>query len=269
MAVYPGADWRPIGVNFSAGGQARTIVVAHIMEGTLAGTDSWFRNPASGASAHFGVGKTGVVYQWVDTASTAWHCAAGNAYTIGIEHEGFTGEALTPAQVSASAGILAWAHGVHPVPLQTTNSPTAPGLGWHGMGGPSWGNHPDCPGPPIVGQLPQIVAQAQGSLPQPEPDLEDDMPSQPLVFAPATATSAATAMLGWGNQWTDGKGRLVFVCNEPCQIRINALGALPAVMTLNLGASMGRQGVEIPQGCRCMLVLRDSGTEPICWALSH
>lgn len=57
-------------------------VFIHIMEGNLSGSDSWFRNPASGTtSTHFGIGYANwvdrtlrrvSVYQWVDTVNTAW-----------------------------------------------------------------------------------------------------------------------------------------------------------------------------------------------------
>lgn len=60
-------------------------VFVHIMEGNLSGTDGWFRNPASGTvSTHFGIGYANIVarfarrvsvYQWVDTANTAWGTA--------------------------------------------------------------------------------------------------------------------------------------------------------------------------------------------------
>lgn len=60
-------------------------VFVHIMEGHLSGTDSWFRNPASGVvSTHFGIGHASwidralgrvSVYQWVDTANTAYGTA--------------------------------------------------------------------------------------------------------------------------------------------------------------------------------------------------
>ena len=80
MSVAPFAIWRPLppGVNHSAGGMyGYDGVILHIMEGILDGTDSWFRNPQAQASAHFGVGKDGRVYQWVDTADKAWAQAAG------------------------------------------------------------------------------------------------------------------------------------------------------------------------------------------------
>ncbi len=95
--------------NFSAGRKIYRpeAVVIHIMEGSLSGTDSWFRNPASKVSAHYGIGQTGEVHQYVKETDTAWHAGRVNApswklirpggngffinpnlYTIGIEHEG-------------------------------------------------------------------------------------------------------------------------------------------------------------------------------------
>ncbi len=53
-------------------GVAPEAVVVHIMQGTLAGCDSWFTSPASQVSAHFGVGKDGTVHQYVALADAAW-----------------------------------------------------------------------------------------------------------------------------------------------------------------------------------------------------
>jgi len=46
------------------------------------------------------------------------------------------------------------------VPAQITDDPNGYGLGWHGMGGAAWGNHPDCPGEPIKAQRQQILDRA-------------------------------------------------------------------------------------------------------------
>jgi len=104
MSQYPNAQWRgPVpnqGGLFTA---APRLGVLHIMEGTLAGTDSWFKNPSSQVSAHFGIGKDGTVYQWVDTAFVAWHVASDNGFAIGIEHEGNAGDLLTPEQFAVTA----------------------------------------------------------------------------------------------------------------------------------------------------------------------
>ena len=151
MARYSGAQWRPISINYNRGGIAPRILIVHIMQGTLAGTDSWFRNPDAQASAHFGVGKTGTIYQWVNA----------NSYAIGVECAGFSGQTLTAAQVSAVAKIYAWAHRHHQaISMWLNRRISGSGLSWHGLGGVAWGNHPLCPGTPIVDQLPAIRRKA-------------------------------------------------------------------------------------------------------------
>lgn len=100
-------------------------LVLHIAEGFLAGMDAWFANPTAGVSAHFGVGKAGEIHQYVRVEDTAF--ANGNReqgytarlidenpgvnpnkWSISIEHEGRTGETLTPAQWAASTRLAAW-----------------------------------------------------------------------------------------------------------------------------------------------------------------
>lgn len=160
MARMPGAQWRPV-PNCTKGGQDAVYgVVLHIMQGTLWGSDAWFRNPAAQASSHFGVGKDGTILQWVDTADRAWAQAGGNRTWISIEHEGKSGECLTAAQIAADGKILAWAHKTHGVKLESTDSVTGRGLGWHGMGGSAWGGHTSCPGTPIKGQRDEILKAA-------------------------------------------------------------------------------------------------------------
>lgn len=170
MSRFDKATWRPIPVNYSPGGQrAVRGVVIHIMAGTLAGTDSWFRNKQARASSHFGTGKGGALYQWVATTDRAWAQADGNAEWISVENEGVGGDKLTSAQLDRCAQILAWAHRRYGVPLQVTHSPSGKGLGYHAMGGSAWGGHTSCPGKRIEAQLPQIVQRAKNII-----DREDD-----------------------------------------------------------------------------------------------
>jgi N-acetylmuramoyl-L-alanine amidase len=109
--------------NFTHGRRGRKpiAIVIHIMEGTLTGTDAWFANRASRVSAYYGVGKKGEVHQYVDEHDTAadegivdrpsWrllkHGVNPNYYTLGIEHEGKAGDALTEPQMAASAELIA------------------------------------------------------------------------------------------------------------------------------------------------------------------
>jgi N-acetylmuramoyl-L-alanine amidase len=101
-------------------------IVIHIMEGTLRGTDSWFANPASKVSAHYGVGKNGEVHQYVKEEDTAWHAGRVNSpvwglikpsgrgqyinpnyYTIGIEHEGYEDTEWSEAMYVSSSRLVA------------------------------------------------------------------------------------------------------------------------------------------------------------------
>lgn len=98
------------------------IIVIHIMAGSIEGTDSWFADPASQVSAHYGVGYRGEVHKYVNEEDTAWHAGRvknptfslykpginPNIYTIGIEHEGMNLSVdSTPEQKKASAALIA------------------------------------------------------------------------------------------------------------------------------------------------------------------
>jgi hypothetical protein len=64
---------RLISVNFTKGGNKKLGVCIHTMVGSLLGTDSHFKNPASQVSSHYGVGLDDFrVFQWVEEADQAW-----------------------------------------------------------------------------------------------------------------------------------------------------------------------------------------------------
>ncbi|GAB2572556.1 hypothetical protein GCM10027168_01700 [Streptomyces capparidis] len=214
MARFSGATWRPIPRNFTDGGQeAVNGIVVHIMDGSLAGTDSWFRNPDSRASSHFGTGRSGALYQWVDTTDRAWAQGTGNRTWLSIENEGRGGDSLTEAQLNRCAEVLAWAHKTHDVPLQLTSSPTGRGLGYHGMGGSAWGGHTSCPGGKVVAQLPEIVKRAKalagkppGYQPFPGAAWFKANPKSPVVTAMGkrlVAVGCGRYASGPGPQWTE------------------------------------------------------------------
>jgi N-acetyl-anhydromuramyl-L-alanine amidase AmpD len=113
--------------NYKSGrsGYSPIGIVVHIMDGSLAGTDSWFQNRESKVSAHYGVGKNGEVHRYVAEENTAWHAGRvaaptwsllkpaadskyinPNLYTIGIEHEGHEDTEWSDAMYSASALLI-------------------------------------------------------------------------------------------------------------------------------------------------------------------
>lgn len=160
MALCPFAEWRGPVPNKSLGTVHRPArgLVLHVMEGTLAGTDSWFHNPAAQASAHFGVGIDGKLVQWVDTDDKAWAEMAGNADWYSVETEGHHTDPLTNAQITTLARLLAWLANRDNFPVQVTDDINGRGLITHGDGGAGWGGHLDCPGPARSAQRADIVA---------------------------------------------------------------------------------------------------------------
>ena len=164
--------------------------VIHIMAGTLAGTDSWFQNPAAQVSAHFGIGKDGTIIQWVDTSRVAWAEMNYNGEALSIEHEGQSGDQLTDAQILSLEKVMQWCAFIHGIPFARTSDPN--GTGWigHGELGVSGGDHPDCPGQPILDQLPLIIYAAGHSTPPvPTPPTPKPMPVlRPGAIRPAVQT---------------------------------------------------------------------------------
>ncbi|PKM77124.1 MAG: hypothetical protein CVU90_08985 [Firmicutes bacterium HGW-Firmicutes-15] len=112
--------WAP-SPNYRTGRNRRQVIaiVNHITAGLMPGTLSWLQNPSAQASAHYLVTKTGYIFQLVKDEDTAWHAGIVNQanwslydgtnpnyYTLGIEHEALTGEALTEQQLQATL----WLH---------------------------------------------------------------------------------------------------------------------------------------------------------------
>jgi hypothetical protein len=180
MSRYPKATFDPT-PNMTRRGLRRPIkgVVLHIAQGSYEGTIAWLKNPQSGASSHFVNAKDGRLTQLVDTADMAWAQMAGNGEWVSIEHEGMSGEALTPQQYENDAEIYAWLVRDEAIPLQITNDVNVLGLGYHAMGGSAWGGHPDCPGPPIIDIRQSIIARAHQLVypVPPQPPQETTVPA--------------------------------------------------------------------------------------------
>jgi len=94
---YGPARWVPASTSNYNTGRRGSIqyVVIHTMQGSYAGSISWFQNPAAQASAHYNIRSSdGEVTQMVRESDTAWH--AGNSFinnrSIGIEHEGYVAD---------------------------------------------------------------------------------------------------------------------------------------------------------------------------------
>lgn len=115
------------------GGQKIDAIVMHVVEGSMAGMRSWFKNPDAKVSAHYGISRKGEIEQYVAESDTAWangrvlrptsalvlarQGSNPNRWTISIEHEGTGNDDLTPEQRKASAWLVADIAERHGIPL--------------------------------------------------------------------------------------------------------------------------------------------------------
>lgn len=180
------ARWRGPVPNRTPGGTVDPLygLVLHVEQGSEAGTSSWFHNPGSEVSAHFGAPRVGGLDQWVATTDRAWAEAAGNSRWLSVETEGENTQPMSSAQLRNVARLYEALHSYEPTwfPFRTSDSPTERGLGWHGMGGVAWGDHPDCPGKIRKGQRVTVLAQAI-RLRHPYPAITPHRAKHPLTPA--------------------------------------------------------------------------------------
>lgn len=134
MSRYPGAEWVPWRYLSDSGqptyfrdANVPVATVLHVMQGYMSTARQWALTGHYGASWHFSVGRDGTVMQHLDFADGGYHAGIAsppaptptwalwkgsgvnvNCYTIGIEHEGFSGEGFTPEQAAASRDLCRW-----------------------------------------------------------------------------------------------------------------------------------------------------------------
>jgi N-acetyl-anhydromuramyl-L-alanine amidase AmpD len=115
-------------------------IVLHIMQGSIKSTDGWFggENNAVGvfSSSHVGISKSGEVHEYVKPYDTAYHAGRvsspiwskikknflgvfinPNAYTLGIECEGFRGDKWTEQQMTALCTVVGQFCAKYSIPL--------------------------------------------------------------------------------------------------------------------------------------------------------
>ena len=143
--------------NFSSRQGSKIIaIVNHITAGSFSGAVSWLCNPASKASAHYVISRAGEIVQLVADENSAWHAGGlnkpnwplyngvnPNRYTIGIEHEGYTGVGgdgnLTEEQYQATLWLHKQLIAKHGIPIDKDHI-----IGHYRIDSV---NRPNCPGP--------------------------------------------------------------------------------------------------------------------------
>ncbi|MGV9253088.1 N-acetylmuramoyl-L-alanine amidase [Streptomyces sp. NPDC003697] len=125
-ADYPSALWSPAYAgNYATGrSSAITTVVVHVTQGSYAGTINWFKDPAAEVSAHYVVRSSdGQVTQTVRERDTAWHARSANAYSVGIEHEGYISTPFwfTDSMYRSSAALTRYLTDKYGIPKDRTH----------------------------------------------------------------------------------------------------------------------------------------------------
>lgn len=143
---YPPALWVAANSgNYTVGRTAAiSAVVIHVTQGSYAGSISWFQNPSSNVSAHYVIRSSdGQVTQTVRDKDTAYHARSGNAYSVGIEHEGYVDNPawFTDAMYRSSATLTRHLADKYGIPKDRAhivghsevpnNDHTDPGANWN------------------------------------------------------------------------------------------------------------------------------------------
>lgn len=132
MSRYPLAEWVPwayssgSGPTYYKGMNAPVAAVLHVQQGYVSTARAWALGAHFGASWHYTVGRDGSVMQHLEHTDGGYHAGIPNTapaptwplwrghgqnvncYTIGIEHEGFSGDGFTIAQAEASRALCLW-----------------------------------------------------------------------------------------------------------------------------------------------------------------
>lgn len=143
---------RNVACQSSRGGVKPRVIVLHDTEGAnlpgirdLQGLGDFFDRISTQASAHVGVDAEGNAARYVNDSAKAWHVAAFNPQSLGIEQIGFATQKDWPdAQLHKSAKYIAYWAKTYDIPI--THS-TSHGVCMHSDLGAAGGGHHD-PGAP-------------------------------------------------------------------------------------------------------------------------
>ena len=94
------------------------IVIHYTTSRNIEGTISHFKHGEKQTSAHYIIGRDGVLVQMVNDNEVAWHAGskAMNARSIGIEHVAAPGDRITSDQAATSAALITWLMQQYDVP---------------------------------------------------------------------------------------------------------------------------------------------------------
>ena len=122
------------------------LLVWHETAGSYAGSVAWLENPRSQASAHLVIREDGgECTQLVHLESTAWHAAAYNPRSVGVEHANTRPQGYaSDAQMAVSARVFGWLCLHLGIPPRYARGGVGPGICRHLDLGALGGSHYSC-----------------------------------------------------------------------------------------------------------------------------
>ena len=115
--------------NFTSGRSNNPIkyIILHTMAGYINNLASWFSDSKASVSAHYGIGMSGIIEQYVLDGNTAWQAGNWivNQTSIGIEHEDLAkpdDASRTLALYNSSAWLVAKLCRQYNIPCKLVNS---------------------------------------------------------------------------------------------------------------------------------------------------
>lgn len=150
--VLPELRWHESPNRSPRGGAHVRLLVWHETAGPYEGSCSWLCNPKAQASAHLVVREDGLeATQLVPLHEKAWHAAAFNPQSIGVEHANVTAKGYaTEKQLEVSARIFGWLCLHFGIPPRWSRHGGEPGVCRHLDLGSAGGGHTQC-GPNLDG----------------------------------------------------------------------------------------------------------------------
>lgn len=144
--ILPPLLWRRSPNRSSRHGARIDLLVWHETAGSYAGAVSWLCNPRAQASAHLVIREDGnEATQLVPLSEKAWHAAAFNPRSVGVEHANVTAKGYaTEHQLRVSARVFAWLCLDLGVPPRWARGGQGRGLCYHGELGAAGGGHTSC-----------------------------------------------------------------------------------------------------------------------------
>lgn len=189
MAICPFAVQQIIPESHSQGRIKPTTLIFHRAVSSADSLQAYWNSPGVEVESHFYIGRTGTIYQFVDTEVRADANVMANGFAISVEtwDGGNTPDSMgwNAEQMAANKRLAAWVCATHGIKRAAATAWNSGGIGGHNWFATEWAGGPrGCPGTERTRQIRQEIipyvagagAGGGGGL-----DLEDDMTPDELL----------------------------------------------------------------------------------------